>query len=869
MPTEMYRKLFTKLTPNSVVVTVNRRLSTFLQTIYAQQQANSKTWLTPNIMPWTTWLEYLWLNNQAIGNGVPLRLLTSTQEEAIWEQIIAQSIPGKHLLHTTASLAREAWILTQHWHISYDKKQFAQAEDSLIWQCWAKEFENLCHHNHWLDSARLPLYLEHCIKQNSHSPLPKQIFFVGFDELNPQIHRLLAILTKQGCHPEVIEYQNSSSTHVKLTLANAETEIQTMALWCQQRLRENDKNLIGCVVPDLLANRTQLFNIFSDLTLPFNISGGFMLHEYPLIHAALTILSITEEISLETISLLLRSPFLGNAEQEMLVRAELDAILRAQNQPEVFCQQLIKLAKQYNCPDLAIQFQAFTHIQQENNLLPSQWAKHFSVQLNNLGWPGERTLSSTEFQLYERWQKLLADLASLDPILNTISLETAQNQLYKLAQAPFQAKSLEDIPIQILGVLETAGLEFQHLWVMGMHDDAWPPPAKPNPYIPYSLQRALGLPHSSNERELQFCQLLTKRLMCSAPQVVFSIPQHENEKELRSSKLIADARIINYSDLNLPHYQSYASIFFNSANIEIITDTQAPSINSHEKISGGAAIFKFQAACPFRAFAYFRLGANGLAKICSGLNPADRGSLAHRVLEILWNKLNNQTKLIEHTKEQLFNITQNAIEIGLEFFIKKYPHTFKKHFIELEKKRLMILLLNWLEKEKQRPSFKVLATEQTQHYNIAHIPLRLRVDRIDELADGNHIIIDYKTSLTNINAWFGARLDEPQLPLYCIANSPSITGLLFAQLKNHKSEFKGIAAENLNIYGVKTLTDFDDPTIPNNWQTLLQQWRNELERLGKEFYEGNATVDPKYGDQTCRHCDLQLLCRIKDKQQAL
>ena len=57
-----------------------------------------------------------------------------------------------------------------------------------------------------------------------------------------------------------------------------------------------------------------------------------------------------------------------------------------------------------------------------------------------------------------------------------------------------------DAPIQVLGVLESAGLEFDALWVSGLTDDVWPMHARPNPFIPPALQRRRGFPKRRRKR---------------------------------------------------------------------------------------------------------------------------------------------------------------------------------------------------------------------------------------------------------------------------------------------------------------------------------------------------------------------------------
>ena len=87
-------------------------------------------------------------------------------------------------------------------------------------------------------------------------------------------------------------------------------------------------------------------------------------------------------------------------------------------------------------------------------------------------------------------------------------------------------------------MLEAAGARFDHLWVTGLEDRAWPAPPRPNPFLPSRLQRARGVPHSSGERELAYARRLTARLLASAPEVVVSCALHEGDTDLRPSPLI-------------------------------------------------------------------------------------------------------------------------------------------------------------------------------------------------------------------------------------------------------------------------------------------------------------------------------------------
>lgn len=915
----MYTEFFRGLNPSDLVLTVNKRLANALRDDYNQyQQALSlhMTWQSPDILPITSWLQRCWQEQTSINKSQkPLLLLNSTQEHVLWQQIICNSSAENPLLQieSTAQSAQQAWQLCQQWDIDYRDSIFTYTEDSKTWQNWAFRFKKLCDDNQWLDLSSLPQQLINAFQAKIITP-PKRIFLVGFDEINPQQTKLFEILQQQSCEVLTINHlrkkshaqqlyskqldfrqgaaraskrsvhgvhehcepsgntaENSSAKSI--ALMNTEAEIKTMAQWSFQLWQQGVKK-IGCVIPNLTAIRSQVISIFNDVfrtsihAIPFNISAGLNLKQYPIIYTALTILGFNYLCEIKQASFLLRSPFLAYAEQEMAQRAQLDVALRAQMEPWLNLQQIIVAAKK-DCPQLAKLLQTFVSLENKTDtLFPQQWALHFSAQLAALGWPGERILSSEEFQLTEAWSTLLNEFSRLDLVLGKINKQTALQHLNQLAaNTIFQPQTTTDIAIQILGILETAGLNFEYLWVMGLDDVSWPPSAKPNPFIPYHLQRKLNLPHASQQRELHFAQLNTERLQHSAKNIIFSYPQQQDDEVLRPSKLIQAIQAIDLQQLNLISYTSIAENIFTTAKIEAYQDEYAPGITADEKLHGGTSIFKQQAACPFQAFAHFRLDANHIELPQRGLSAQERGQLLHQVLEIAWNLIGDQKTLLQYSDNQLQTIITEAVDLTLVEFIKRRPFTFKPHFSRLEKIRLQKLLSQWLALEKERPPFTVSAIERTTHHTIANIPLKLRVDRIDQLQDGTYLILDYKTGkIDPQKEWFGARPDAPQLPIYFLASSQNIQSLALAQIRSNKIQIKGISAAETNITGIVPLANNKDETIPTDWYALSDYWRKVLEDLAQQFQQGYAKVNPKSSD-TCKYCDLHTFCRIKELQE--
>ena len=240
--------------------------------------------------------------------------------------------------------------------------------------------------------------------------------------------------------------------------------------------------------------------------------------------------------------MLLRSPFLGGAERERSERASLDARLRKHGRWDVTTAQL--QSNGGGCPVLQ---SALARLENERKKLPERqsatdWIRSFGRILEALGWPGDRPLTSREHQLMQAWGELLSNFAALDIVIAPTSFAQAVSRLREMAaHAPFQVEN-EGAAIQIMGMLETAGQEFDHLWIMGLDDETLPAAANPNPFVPIALQRQYRLPHCSSEQEAEFAKNQLTRLLGSARQVVISYSEADGDRLRAPSPLIAAVR---------------------------------------------------------------------------------------------------------------------------------------------------------------------------------------------------------------------------------------------------------------------------------------------------------------------------------------
>ena len=897
------------------IVTPTKRLGRALQQQYitAQLAEQKKVWETPDILPWAVWIIRLWEDFAAQQESVPM-LLNTQQQQWIWQQIISESNYSVRLLQPSAaaSQAYDALKNARQWQLEIFPEDLWLNKDAFAFQFWVKTYQQRCEKNGWLDATSLEAALlsitPQCVSQYA-----AKLCLVGFDELTPIQQSLLQALEEAGSEIKHSQEQYAADRQteiVRTTFAESRHELKAIAHWIRDHLAQNADTSIGVVVPELENLRSDLENIFDDVLTPshlfsdegqgqnqrpYNLSLGRPLADYPVIHAAFAILGMEKKtVELEDLGALLRSPFIKGAETEMIARAQLDAHLREQGEPAVFLtilQQRLEKDEFWSehCPQLIASLQKWREVFQ--SLLRKQscteWIESFIALLNAFGWPGERQIQGDEFQTIEAWRKLLDQFASLDSVLGDsgpgmgygkITYHSALSQLQRLAREQTYQVESDEVPVQVMGLLEAAGMQFDHLWVMGLHEEIWPSTASANPFLPINLQRQKNMPHASAERELEYARRITSRLAASAKKVIFSTPLSEAGRELRPSPLLKQYALQKIQQPERKHSEiNYAASIFTSSKIEHFHDEKAPKIKEAQA-SGGTGLFKDQAACPFRAFAKHRLGAKSLAEPDIGLSPMERGQLVHNCLQYFWGKISTHKQLVDLTDGALaLNINECAAKV-IKRFQAQHPFTATERFMLIEQGRLQAMMHEWLSLERQRQPFTVIEREQKHLCTIEGLKIQTRLDRVDQLPDGSLIIIDYKTGKVSLASWMDERPDEPQLPLYAVTGEGNIAAVVFGQIKRGEMKFVGLSddpdGDKISeddsaalIPDVKTLSRSRYGNRFSDWQALSKFWSQNLTTLAHNFREGYAAVDP-HKVNTCNYCDLGTLCRINELTQS-
>jgi probable DNA repair protein len=371
------------------------------------------------------------------------------------------------------------------------------------------------------------------------------------------------------------------------------------------------------------------------------------------------------------------------------------------------------------------------------------------------------------------------------------------------------------------------------------------------------------MPGANPTRDAALARRTTERIASSAPTVIFSYAEQSADGQQRPSPTLAG---LTRRPVTASEFAPAPPAEPGPIALDLVPDDTPIPPPPDRVLQGGAAILQSQAACGFRAFAEKRLFSSALESVALGLDPGERGSLVHAVLESFWAEVQTQAALQRMTHDQREAQLNRSIDAAFAKHYSRIEPGWPSAYLEIERQRLLNLLHPWLDFEADARSPFVVKSREQQLKDVSVGPLRLdvRIDRVDRanlaLTDKEpaaEIILDYKTGLAKPADWLGPRPDQPQLPLYAIlSNQPQLAAIAFAIIRR---------GDELGLSGFQARDGFlpKPAKLPaENLAAQVDQWREVLTRLAQDFHAGQASVSPKRYPETCKYCEQRLLCRL-------
>lgn len=884
MGTQAGAELDAWLRDGGLVVASSDRASRAIQAGYHRRRRSEglSAWPAPNILDWKSFARTIWEERNLAGR----LLLNSAQELALWSAIIhsEKNLPTALTasVRRLASMAIDAHDLLCSYAPQYlrTSSRASWDQDAGAFSQWLADFDEQCARSSHISLSRLPLELISLLQDDS-SPRPP-LRIAGFDRVLPTQQRLFDAWGSW----QQLQLEGPPAQASFYFARDSQTEIESCANWCHQRLLTNPNQRLLVITQDLSERRGEVeraFLRFSNLGHAplFEFSLGIPLSQVPLARSALLLLRwLSDPVDENALDWLFACGFASPPDESAALQTCMRILRRSDQQRlqwplEGFLNQdriANATPQQWKRRMISAQRSLKEAASSQN---PIHWADRVPYLLETIGWPAAQSQASVEFQALRRWQQALDTAGSLGFDGRRVAWHEFLDEIEHAVDDILFAQQSTDAPIQIAGPAESAGLTADALWFLGANEDSWPGNAAKHPFLPHYVQREASMPHSSHQLDWQFASAITQRLLASAPEVHFSFALQKDDTETRPSRLISQLagtpQPLPPSLVPAPHENPNAILFEDATRVAF----------SSNHLRGGASVLSSQSQCPFKAFATARLDAREWDAAEAGLSAKQRGQFLHDVLHSIWSGpprgIRSHADLVAQSDIPSF-VRRHVRSVLKAKVPDEVREVMPALYIDLEETRLVRLVALWLEYEATRVPFTVEETEAERIVGIAGLSMKLRLDRVDQLMDDSSLVIDYKTGDVDPKSWDLPRPDDLQLPLYKVFGleplQPSLFdsyggaasgGLVFAKVRAGDTCFTGRVAD-----AQRTI----DPNLTGNSAMVRRKltgldeskWKEYIEHLAEEFISGRAEIDPRDYPKTCERCGLQSVCRIQEPE---
>ena len=813
---------------DTIIVANNRQAIALKHTIFAQLGAKKM----PNIYSYPSFLRHLWGN---LNPQRKVRLLSDSELGAMVSLILKEN-GASNLGTLTKEVVKCYRLIKTHFIDERKITSYQNSANTIFLECLS-QFRQAKKKSLLIDSTDIFCKIISSIETFNHQG---STFHYGIKRPTPEQEKLFTAIRSQALKP--VKTINNLKTSSYPTL---EAELKEAAEWSKTKHKANPNETIAIVIPSLNELQHKVRSIFDEVfeshgtethTKPYNISLGQPLLSYTLIRHLFKVIELSHELNkgiveLSTLMQVIPSPYIGGASSEENNRALLIVRLLSLSKNRLNTKHLFKLME--SCPILLEKMLIISQMQYGQKSTTEHWLKVFYQFISALSFGVDRSLSSCEYQLFEKFQHESLLLNQVSETSNKISLDNCIEQMRNhFNSVIFQPKS-GSANIHILGALEAEGLDFDAAWVTGMNSRYLPGVIKFPLFIPAAICAEFQLPLCSFEQIQKSATNTLQELKNLSNNVRFSYAKTIDGREQIATPLVDFEANVERTKVT----SKYPAI-------KSQDDHQAPQIKSLT-IKQGVQTLQDQMSCPFKGFVR-RLKITEFEPEHLGLNRAEQGTILHTILEALFSEITSSAKLKELSDHELSRLiethTNNAIG------------QIEKNHQVVEKSRLSRIIGQYLELEKQRIEFEVESTESVVDVCISGLQFTTKLDRMDKLPTGDRLIIDYKTGQSALSQIAGNTIEQAQLPIYAISNQ--VEGVAFSQISASECSFKAITKDRDCLP-----TSKQSRSKMPDWAEQLSRWQNQLNKASDDFQQGAASVAPE--KKACDYCDYDLLCRVE------
>lgn len=863
---ELSNELLEHIRSGGTLVVPSRQRATAVRLAHTATMlgAGRRVWPSADVLPWNAWVERELDAARARGESLPRRL-AAAEEWLVWRAAVHEACAGLDVLMPDALIEPVRRAITRLDDYGLPLPPASGAESALLMQ-GRSAFRRRCAEL----GASSATSWQDC---RAHLRPSNRLLLAGFSVVGPARRQWLELHGARVARSAVGEASQDVTDGATQVIGCDDPllEAEAAAQWCAAQLARDAQARLLLVVPRLAQQRHQWERALSQqldfqsllaagtssATSAFAIEGGQPLNLYPLVATALQMVAIASGVAgFDQLSAVLRSPYLAALDRDQCLR--LDGWLREHNLGEAGAGMLARLVQpvvaelgEAAAAPLRALLAAIAACASSPAAAPAVWGRLFADLLSRCGWPGA-DLGADEHQVRMRFDELLGDLAAIAAPVSRLEAGEAGELLHELARRVAFEPASDDVPVTVTASLDDPIVRYDGIWVAGLSAETWPPAAQPDPLLPALLQRDAGVPEASAAGQLSLALQRMRQWQQRSVRRVWSWSRSESDLPRDRSPLLGEPS----GATPAPAFELRAWLLAHAPTLEAWHDDYGPPWPRSRELRGGTSLLELQSQCPFRAFAELRLKARPLPQPQPGIDARLRGQMLHFALEQFWRATGDAATLHSRSRDVTQGLVRDCVQAASARMAMRLPGTIDPALMRREAVRAQRLLGQLIDWELTRGAFEVRSLEAAQRLAIAGTTLPLRLDRVDRLDDGRLLVIDYKSGSAQAFDAYVERPPRPQLPAYAIAAGEQVAAVIAVHL-GRELKLRGLAdrAGRVPGRGIDTVTGGE-----HNWAPLLQQWRERLERLLREFLEGRAAVQPQPG--ACEYCHLPMLCRV-------
>ncbi len=490
---------------------------------------------------------------------------------------------------------------------------------------------------------------------------------------------------------------------------------------------------------------------------------------------------------------------------------------------------------------------------------------------------------------------------SVDEYGVRLSVSATLGEAYRLLQGEVVALEGEPLQgLQIMGMLETRALDFDHIVIVGMNDRTIPGRMKQRSFIPNVIRRGFGMPVNTYQEELFGYYFF--RLISRAKTATFIYDNRVSGGNGGESRYLLQLRYLYARDeINVCEYKFSLSgnkTIIKSINKDLLVRNRLNRYCNPEFViryerpyrkNLSASLMKTYTDCPVKFYYKAILDFKDDPEASLSVSPITIGNIIHGVIEELYipDKNMREKWLEEPIKITAEKITHLLSPDGQERILKLIQDKIlKEHFkiddskdndyaasaeIDIIGHNLRLYINDILNYDLKKVPFNLYGTEIREHleYEIPggkKINMEYALDRVDDInceSEEERRIVDYKTGGSHITV---SSLEGLMQPDYRKNNLLQL--LVYSLLINYKRGLEGKSPIDFKpvIYPVGRLmkkygkAGEKEDMLPKIGETYLESTKDILPDF-KIIFDSMLTEifiseDPFEAEITQKRCEL-------------